>query len=196
MKVPPRIYYNPYADRLCLMGSFIDPLEEQGSENGALPWSLYTPGIDPSSLAPVSMAVNLWPHEYGYGFDEYALEGHIPDEFGFIIGLQKVKEVILIWEAGLEIDKDNILLGARSFKLVKIETPATEEKERIARLVVGKALLEREFQERIDRLKEDLEFGYIGQAEFDKRLADLEVRPVVRFGRLMADDEFAPDPDG
>jgi hypothetical protein len=194
MKVAPRIYYNPCVDRVCLLGSFIDPFQEQGDENGALPWSLYTSKVNQSSLAPLSIAINLWPHEYAYGYEDFTLDSHVPEEFGFIIGSQEVKEVLLFWESGLDIDVDNILLGARNFEFVEITTNTVEGKRR-ERLEIGRAMLEREFEILIEFLKTMLARGDIGQAEFEEQLSPLEVRPAVKFVRLMAEGEFPSDPE-
>lgn len=193
MRVAPRIYYNPYADRICFMGSFIDPLQEQGLENGALPWSLCAPRSDQTSLVPSSVAINLWPFEQAYGFEEYAVHGHVPSEFGFTIGLWTVKEVLLFWESGLEIDEDDSLLGAQSFEFVELATN-NMDRERSERLELGRTLLEQEFQARIGYTKRDLRFGRISQAELQERLAHLEIRPVVRLVRLMVEGEFPPAP--
>lgn len=166
------------------MGPFYDPLQEQGSVNGSLPWSLLFPGNDQSSLAPSSFAVNLWLHECSYGFDAYSPDRHIPDEFSFIIALQKVKEVLLFWEPGLVIDKGDYLLVTGNFDFADVSTDNTERETR-ERLEVGRELLEREFRERTDALGSGLVLGYITQAEFEERLADLKARPVVRFVKLM-----------
>jgi len=193
MKVAPRIYYNPQVDRVCLMGSFVDPIEYQGSSNTTLPWSLYTPRFDQTSLAPTSFAINLWPIEHSYGYYGSELDGHMPAEFGFIVGLLKVKEILLFWESGVEVDEDNILLGNESFDFVEVAINNMEG-ERWERLEAGRALLEREFQQQIDDLRNELARGHIRLAEFEERLAHLEVRPVVRLVRLMAGGEFPPDP--
>lgn len=175
MNVPAKIYYNPEADRICFMGSFLDPLQEQGMDNESLPWSTLW-----ASSGPLSVAINLWPHEHSYGFDEYVEDSHIPDEFGLIFELHSVKEVLLFWESGLEInEEDNILLGARRFGFVEFDTNDAEE-TRKQRLEIGKALFDRAWREKIGGSRSERAFepaseaDSTSQAEFDSQVESID----------------------